>query len=545
MTTPAEQLANGLKAGIATGLLPATATLVNQDNRPWPVTLLTALGAWLAAVPLIGVIGLLLGDVLSRGLGPYVTGVLILVAAVTVLRSRSLPVFVEQLAVPALLVGSGALCFGLFRDVSSSVAAACLAVLALGLAMAVQQAWLRVLLGAAGAAMLTWALQFNHGFTGGESSGFSFWLALHGALLLGIFVWMWQQRLRAQRAAALESICTGWLLAVLVGACAWSGMTFLVGGNLGGGFWGSLAQSPVHSGLARTQWLLTQAGSAGLAGLAAFMMARSWPSLRQPLVAVVGLVLAALCWFMPALGAALLALSWLATSQRWRLAMAAAFAAVWIVGGFYYQLEWTLANKAVVLVGFGVVLGLAAWWAVRRDLRKPHHNTLANNKRAAVFIAAGTFLTLAVANFGIWQKETLIARGDKLFVALAPVDPRSLMQGDFMRLNYGLPGGGWAEPGQGLTGRRPHVIARRDARGVAELLRIDASDTPLAADEMRLELTPKAGRWILVSDAWFFREGDAKRWEAAKYGEFRVSADGKALLVGLADATLQPISIQP
>ena len=61
----------------------------------------------------------------------------------------------------------------------------------------------------------------------------------------------------------------------------------------------------------------------------------------------------------------------------------------------------------------------------------------------------------------------------------------------------------------------------------------------LPAGEMRIELTPKGGRWILVSDAWFFREGEAERWARAKYGEFRVDADGRALLVGLRGPALE------
>ena len=46
---------------------------------------------------------------------------------------------------------------------------------------------------------------------------------------------------------------------------------------------------------------------------------------------------------------------------------------------------------------------------------------------------------LAVANAGIWQKETLIANGRPIYIELAPVDPRSLMQGDYMALAFPLP----------------------------------------------------------------------------------------------------------
>ena len=163
-----------------------------------------------------------------------------------------------------------------------------------------------------------------------------------------------------------------------------------------------------------------------------------------------------------------------------------------------------------------------------------------------VWIGLGVALTLGVANFSIWQKEKLIATGQKVFVELAPADPRSLMQGDFMRLEYSvLREAGSEELGKDLTAMRPHLIVQLDGLGVARFVRADRNNAPLIAGEMRLQLTPKDGNWTLVSDAWFFREGDAKRWEAARYGEFRVTADGSALLVGLADDKLQPIAINP
>jgi uncharacterized membrane-anchored protein len=88
---------------------------------------------------------------------------------------------------------------------------------------------------------------------------------------------------------------------------------------------------------------------------------------------------------------------------------------------------------------------------------------------------------------------------------------------------------------------RPRVVARRDAQGIASVLRLQPEGGALAADELLIELTPKDGRWTLVTDAWFFREGEAQRWAAARYGEFRVAPDGRALLVGLRGADLKPL----
>ena len=147
---------------------------------------------------------------------------------------------------------------------------------------------------------------------------------------------------------------------------------------------------------------------------------------------------------------------------------------------------------------------------------------------------------LLVANAAIWQKEQLIARGRPVFVELEPVDPRSLMQGDYMRLRFRLPPEVLEGAGGLLDNKRPMVVALRDARDVATVVRLHRGE-PLAAGEMRIELTPVGGDWVLVSDAWSFAEGEGERWAKARYGEFRVDADGRALLVGLRGANREQL----
>jgi hypothetical protein len=128
-------------------------------------------------VPLLGVVGLLLGDLISRSAGPYLIGVLVLAAALVVLRAHSVPLFVEQLAVPALLVGGGALGFGLYRDLSAQGASALLALVGLALAVAIPKAWLRVPLGAAATVFIALALSVDSVRVLGRGGMTRFWLA--------------------------------------------------------------------------------------------------------------------------------------------------------------------------------------------------------------------------------------------------------------------------------------------------------------------------------------------------------------------------------
>lgn len=547
-----DQVAVAISTGIAKGLLPPSATPPAQNGRPWPVILLTALGAWLAAVPLMVVVYMLLGDLVNKNLGTYFVGALLLAGAVVVLRSREVSLFVEQLAVPALLVGATALSYGLMRDASTLIAGASLALLAISMAIAVPQQWLRVLLGGAAALATFIALNPEQLLNGSDPRHFAFWIAVHGALLIWVAALVAQHsdsvlRGSPQTAALLEPVSAGWLLLVLVGLCWWSGMTFLVEGSLGGSMQREFAG--VRNAWGASAWNdAAQVTSAVMALAAAVLAVRAWPSLRQAgaVLAVVVIALSALSWFLPALGATLFALAWTATSQRWRLAAASAVAAAWIIGSFYYQLNWTLANKAVLMVALGTVIGGAAWWAARAKVTTEQPTATAEGKLARYLISIGVVLTLAVANYSIWQKETLIATGQKVFVELAPADPRSLMQGDFMRLNYRVWNNQAAQViDRGLTAQRPYLVVRLNPLGVVQLIRTDQSDALLEGGEMKIELTPKGDGWMLVSDAWFFKEGDAQRWEAAKYGEFRVLPSGQSLLVGLADAQLKAITATP
>ncbi len=538
MTPPLDA---AIRAAQAEGLLPSEATVPHIETRPWPVVLLTALGAWLAALPLFSVIGLLLGDLAARGLGTHLVGLLLLAGSVIVLRRPEVPIFVEQLTVPALLAGAGTLGYGLARDLPDQAAFAVLALLALGLAALIDRPWLRVLAGAAAAtcaALALWPGRLWH-----APSLPAWWTVLHVVFGLWLLALAAQRRLR-RGAALLESAGAGWLLATLAGLAAYSGMAFLAPGVLGGGLAGAVAMGLAGSLPATAMAWLQHSVSATLALAGAAVLTRAWPTLgtRTPWSGqLAALCLAALAFFIPTLGAALLALALLLGMRRWQLAGAAGLAAVWMLGSFYYALAWPLAQKAGVLVACGAALGALAWWTLRDDRPTQTVQAAPRSLPAMAAVALTVLATVVVAQGAIREKESLIARGRPVYVPLAPVDPRSLMQGDYMRLNFAVPGGASRNDTGLLSSQRPHVVARLDARGVATLVRLHQPGETLDTDELRIELTPKNGQWTLVTDAWFFREGDAARWQVARFGEFRVGADGRALLVGLADDKLGAI----
>jgi len=157
------------------------------------------------------------------------------------------------------------------------------------------------------------------------------------------------------------------------------------------------------------------------------------------------------------------------------------------------------------------------------------------------WIVIGWLLAIGVAVAGIVGREHVISREDVIYLRLAPIDPRSLMQGDYMALNFAIGLEVAAAHGQEETQPRREevVVIRRDANNEGHFVRLHKGEA-LAAGEQLLRVQNVPSRWgrsmVQVStDAWFFQEGQAERFAKAKFGEFRVDASGQALLVGMRD----------
>lgn len=136
-------------------------------------------------------------------------------------------------------------------------------------------------------------------------------------------------------------------------------------------------------------------------------------------------------------------------------------------------------------------------------------------------------LVLGAVNWSIVAKERIKTQGERIYLALAPVDPRSLMQGDYMALRFELANNISAK----AEGSAPLFV---DVRGIATL-----NPSPATA-KMRIRYRVRNGQVWLGTNAYFFEEGSAERYQRARYGEFRIDRDsGEAVLVGLADENLK------
>ena len=159
--------------------------------------------------------------------------------------------------------------------------------------------------------------------------------------------------------------------------------------------------------------------------------------------------------------------------------------------------------------------------------------------RKAVALLAG-LVVLMFVNYGIWQRELLVTEGKVVLLRIGPVDPRSLMQGDYMRLDFEIAGQAFPFESRGKL-KDGHIVVALDEHGVGQFRRF-ADARPLAPDEVALRYRVRGGQPNFATNAFFFEEGQARAYENAEYGEFRVAGDGEMILTGLRDARLRALA---
>ncbi|MFT5504861.1 MAG: putative membrane-anchored protein [Gammaproteobacteria bacterium] len=161
-----------------------------------------------------------------------------------------------------------------------------------------------------------------------------------------------------------------------------------------------------------------------------------------------------------------------------------------------------------------------------------------------------TLIILAGINWSIMNKEKHLSQGDIIYLDLAPVDPRSLMQGDYMALRFEIgqavyqaltksaESNGWRQDIDGADG---FVVIAIDQKRIASFRRIYTEDNQLVVDEMKIRYRVRNGDVKFATNAFFFEEGQGPVYEAAAYGEFRVDSKGELLLAAMVDDKLEKL----
>ena len=235
----------------------------------------------------------------------------------------------------------------------------------------------------------------------------------------------------------------------------------------------------------------------------------------------------------------------------------------------YYNLGATLLHKSLSLAVIGLLLLAAAFVlhgllrsAIRQGRLPDPLSLLAGRAQSAdaarpsstisgrIRIPRKSIVAVCILAFfllfswSVLQKERLLAAGDSVILALRPVDPRSLMQGDYMILRFAVEDEIRHALRENSFGERAWTkstaVMETGPDNVFRFKRMD-DGSPLAAGEKRLVFRSGDDRVQVSSGAFFFQEGHGKAYERARFALLRVDSSGNGLITALLDERMETI----
>lgn len=212
----------------------------------------------------------------------------------------------------------------------------------------------------------------------------------------------------------------------------------------------------------------------------------------------------------------------------------------------------------------------------KRLIKEPSPTTHWLQKPTVTIVIAllGLVLIICVMTMNIIKYENHLATGETVLLELAPVDPRGFMQGDYMALSYALESNIFdaMQPGYAKFAQRVdaaaskaeieaaeadnfepdlriyepsdgYAIVKIDNNNVGHFVRLAKTNSRnhLEVNELPIYYRIRHGSVQLATNAFFFQEGHAKAFEAAKYGLFRINDKGEPLLTEMVDDNFQII----
>lgn len=204
----------------------------------------------------------------------------------------------------------------------------------------------------------------------------------------------------------------------------------------------------------------------------------------------------------------------------------------------YYDLYWKLLHKSVTLALIGLILLAISYVVERRSQRLKRPNNPTVHRYRIVWLASIVLLQLVICSLQIGKSEQLLANGDVVKLELQPIDPRSMLQGDYLSLQYKISfpyRTDIEDPDRQPRSGKVSVVIEQAGNGLYQFSRLAKPGDILQANERLI-----TGRWngydqiYYGIETYYVEEGKGiALQEKVKYAEVRLSRSGDALLVKL------------
>ncbi len=148
-----------------------------------------------------------------------------------------------------------------------------------------------------------------------------------------------------------------------------------------------------------------------------------------------------------------------------------------------------------------------------------------------IFVVLNLLLLMIVFGYSVIKEEKNLKRAT-FYIKTVPVDPRSLIQGDYMVLNYDI-----AESARMEIGniRKGYIRIKINDLKIAEFIRIDEEYLPPSNNEISIQFQKNGSNIDIGVNSYLFQEGTGNKFQKAQYAEVIELKNGKLRLKNLLD----------
>ncbi|QOR67429.1 GDYXXLXY domain-containing protein [Cytobacillus suaedae] len=199
----------------------------------------------------------------------------------------------------------------------------------------------------------------------------------------------------------------------------------------------------------------------------------------------------------------------------------------------YYDFVWSLLHKSLSIFIIGLAFFIITWFFDEKG--KHIDSTETFSRRQWFYVVVVLLIQLSFVSFQMITNEQLINEGKIITLKLDPVDPRSLIQGDYVQLEYEID---QVELSEDRHEGRVFLLLKRDTEGIYNVSKvykdqIDPTKVHLAEDEVIITGKYNGYNQIIFGiESYFVPEGTGLEVErTAEFAKVAVSKKGDALLL--------------
>lgn len=225
------------------------------------------------------------------------------------------------------------------------------------------------------------------------------------------------------------------------------------------------------------------------------------------------------------------------TNGKWDFGIALGFWFAFLMMK-YYDFLWSLLHKSLSLLLISLLFFAVSYWLDRRTKEESAHPLPPIFAGKRLVLVPVILLQFALIGYQVWSSESILTQGKTVKLELEPVDPRSLLQGDYVQLGYTISRLGSPDL---PVGENIRVVLRMQENGLYEYSgyyeQAGVWNKPYQADPNDVIINGRTiggDRVEYGIENYFVPEGTGLELErTAKYSYVKVGRKGDAILESL------------